>query len=513
MAMALAGCLSGGEPPSGRQLTNDLDLMLLDYGAPLPRAELTTAVLAVRWASQSQAPGLYLLEDRGPSETLLEKLLVPGWAHVTYGPPCHCMFPIDSRGRMFAESYTSSDRPTLLRVDLVTGERLDLGARQFELSPSGRRLVLVESPVVFSGERPPSSIELEDEDGRALWSGQGFGPRFVGEDLYFWDSGRRLMRVLVSGSAEVAREDVDSFEVQETTRGPLVIISSAEADEGRRWVLDPRTMEENPIPAGGLGYFSDDGEWILIWDWENAVRFTLHHPASQASETFDLAENDVVPGWRPGRHEIWLSGSARTWVKRPGEAMVEVDRQAYSFQLAQPYRAGGNTNFSGDGRFWFTAEPGPAQNRWDIFVGPADDPGGPRFAVNPSGSGSYGYWSVGGGDMLVEAWYIASAGRSDFVLVNPETGQMRTVGQAGRVLRAAGRRALALQRLIDGAGDLTVIDLDAGETTLLAENVVAAVAVPTRPDDDALAPGTRVVFMVRHRFGSPYDGLWITTLP
>jgi hypothetical protein len=49
-------------------------------------------------------------------------------------------------------------------------------------------------------------------------------------------------------------------------------------------------------------------------------------------------------------------------------------------------------------------EPGPAgEGRADIFVGSADDPEGPRVPVNPSGTGSFGFWEVLDRQMLFEA--------------------------------------------------------------------------------------------------------------
>ena len=69
-----------------------------------------------------------------------------------------------------------------------------------------------------------------------------------------------------------------------------------------------------------------------------------------------------------------------------------------------------------------------------------------------------------------------------------------------------------------GTGDLCLIDLATGAQTLLAENVYAA-AVDTGihadvpAGTDALAPGTRIAFLVRNRMDSPYDGVWVAELP
>jgi hypothetical protein len=68
------------------------------------------------------------------------------------------------------------------------------------------------------------------------------------------------------------------------------------------------------------------------------------------------------------------------------------------------------------------------------------------------------------------------------------------------------------------AGDLTLIDLDSAAQTMLAENVYAAAVDPGTtaklpPDADRLSPGTRIGFLMRSRLESPYDGLWVATLP
>jgi hypothetical protein len=63
-----------------------------------------------------------------------------------------------------------------------------------------------------------------------------------------------------------------------------------------------------------------------------------------------------------------------------------------------------------------------------------------------------------------------------------------------------------------------LVDLASGEQTMLAENVYAAAVDPGKTADvpmdaDRLAPGTRVAFLTRSRLESPYDGLWVATLP
>jgi hypothetical protein len=63
-----------------------------------------------------------------------------------------------------------------------------------------------------------------------------------------------------------------------------------------------------------------------------------------------------------------------------------------------------------------------------------------------------------------------------------------------------------------------LIDLATGVQTLLAQDVYAAAVDPgihayVAPGTDALAPGTRIAFLVRNRMDSPYDGIWVAELP
>jgi hypothetical protein len=80
-------------------------------------------------------------------------------------------------------------------------------------------------------------------------------------------------------------------------------------------------------------------------------------------------------------------------------------------------------------------------------------------------------------------------------------------------------RALTLLNWISSAatGDLTLIDFDTGATTVLAENVSQIVLQPpaetTGLSGDPLAPGLDVAFVVHDLLDSPYDGVWVATLP
>jgi hypothetical protein len=124
-------------------------------------------------------------------------------------------------------------------------------------------------------------------------------------------------------------------------------------------------------------------------------------------------------------------------------------------------------------------------------------------------------WPLADGRLVVEA-RITNEKRSDIYLVDPAARTTRQLGHSGNVVATGATRILVfLDWLIGGgSGALTLIDLETGARTLLAENVHhVAVEKSASPGVDALAPGTRIAYVSRHRIESPYDGLWVAHLP
>jgi hypothetical protein len=154
-----------------------------------------------------------------------------------------------------------------------------------------------------------------------------------------------------------------------------------------------------------------------------------------------------------------------------------------------------------------------------IHVGPADDPTAPVFPIQPAGTWLGALWETEAGGLLVGA-YTFDPNRQELSLVDPATGASRAIASGGHVLELGHGRALALVswESTRRVGDLVLVDLATGEQTLLAENAYAAAVDPgvsadVAPDADRLRSGTRVAFLTRSRFESPYDGLWMATLP
>ena len=174
--------------------------------------------------------------------------------------------------------------------------------------------------------------------------------------------------------------------------------------------------------------------------------------------------------------------------------------------------AGSSPVFTPDGRFRLVAAGDFGKP--SVYLQSADDDTAPPLRLNPDGTGLAGLWPLVDGRLLVEAW-INDGRRNDIYLVDPAAGVTRSVASTGHVLATGRDRFLALQHVVlaDGSGDLTSIDYATGTETLIAENVHSVAVDSSTVPDDALAPGTRVVYLVRNRIASPYDGCWTIDLP
>jgi hypothetical protein len=80
------------------------------------------------------------------------------------------------------------------------------------------------------------------------------------------------------------------------------------------------------------------------------------------------------------------------------------------------------------------------------------------------------------------------------------------------VLAAGQTRLLANLHVNDSRGDLTAVDLATGQPTRLAAEFTMAAAVE-RAGADAVAPGAHVAYQFQARFVSPFDGIWVATIP
>ena len=213
--------------------------------------------------------------------------------------------------------------------------------------------------------------------------------------------------------------------------------------------------------------------------------------------------------WRHGHDEVWLqadldAGGTAVWRWRPGEqpAHVADGGLAMSFDLsANIYTYAGEpfiehsfpgAPFTPDGELWLSREPEGV-----VAIRSVDDAAFAPFALNPIGTGVSGYVPLPDGRGISEV-YTTYPFHCDISLVDPRPRTSTLLASTGYVVRVGAGRILALLNWVKGSvsGDLTLIDVDTGAQTLLAENVFA-VAVEQRPGEvDHLAPGARVAYLV-----------------
>jgi hypothetical protein len=368
------------------------------------------------------------------------------------------------------------------------------------------------------------------------------GATFIGEDFYYSSVGPNwgIYRIKPSSAPErlVAASTPVAFTPILSDGPPQLLLFLVTGSGLAPFALfDTEALVSSSLPPEkGSAQFlsvSSDGHWLLfesvqasstttgpteeytlfLFDWTTGAYQTLN--AASVGQPIGAWSGGLC-AWRPGHAELWVS----TW---PNGLMIWKPDRSLTAGGANPfywYEEEGSRSrslFTPDGRHWFSFAVG--DHAIMAFVGSADDPSGPVFPLNPRGTDTSGYRQTSDGQLLVDAHLLASE-RSDLYLVNPDTGASRAIGSNGHVLALGQTRALALLdwQFSTFTGTLTLIDLVTGGQTMLAENVYAVAIDPGKsaevpPGTDSLAAGTGVAFLKRNRIPSPYDGLWMATLP
>jgi hypothetical protein len=513
-----AACLPTGDPPVGRQVIVGRDRVL---SAVLPARSPDDGVLRLLISRPNVGvydSQLYIVSVPDAGGAPRERLLLE------HGPGGGCglqCFQVDSRGRLLlqvADDPSGATQKWIL-IDPDTGDVLALRDR-VDLSPSGQRLA-------STRYGPPQDIELRESDDRTTALTDVSYGSFVGEDFYYLDLAARLLRVPPGGSPELVREGITSFSALDATQGPPLMMLWTSSDDplvrGPISLFDPVTLQEQPLGtlADRFISVSPDRRWLLLRgrDDTNYAAFSVLEIATGAEDAFELTgQPGSQPEWRPGTAEIWMGTFANvnvnangtgTFIKRPG--MPALILSATAVQMPEGYSRA--SYFTRDGRYWFSWEFLGGGEKPGLRVGLADDPNGALFDLTPPETMAYGYRQLVDGRLLIEAFYTVSE-RSDIYVIDPATGASQRLGEQGRVVEVGDRRVLASLHQIDGYGDLTTIDLDSGRSTLLAAEFAQFAFVERQGADPDLAkPGATVVFQFRARFASPYDGIWVTTLP
>jgi hypothetical protein len=546
VAALLAACLPTGGPPSGQHVVHDRTLSGVYVTASevdgVPSHVLATGPLRqanelcqlqpagqVSLADVFQFPVLeghtaVRLEDQEP---ITKDFLLEGGDIAKY------RFATDRRGRLLYLTCSPSLGLAAWRFDWRTASAGYLG-RGYVLSPGRTR---VYGSTLFELDVGPTLLGSIDGT-------------FVGEDFYY---------VSLSNIAEFDHTNLGRSKPGTT---PEILLSSTgriglAAIEGDRpqilvclysaspWdsacgsgfvpfaLLDSHELTTSVLPLRPvqLAFISasSDGHWLL---------FTSPDPNVQGGPVskFDLLLFDWTTGaiektgpdlfdgllpiseggeWRPGRQELWFNfyeivTNFGLWKAGSG----------FRLMAGVPARVtelpdGRISMFTRDGAYWFSW--GNALRT--AYVGPADDPTAPTFPLHPDGTILEALWEIGDGRLLVGS-STTDPNRQEIAVVDPLARTSRVVASGGHVIALGQGRALVILdwETTRGAGNLTLVDLASGETTLLAENVYAAAVDPgttadVPPGADRLAVGTGVAFLTRSRLESPYDGLWVARLP
>jgi hypothetical protein len=506
-----AACVPRGDPPPGRQVV--ADRISLPFQIAPDNGDGVTRILFVRPGQATGSIDLYVLAVDAAGAPPVEHLLAAGVFGDTGGCPIggQVCLTSDAHGRLlvFEAGDPDPNQTRLSRIDPVTGARTDLGlARFYQLSPTGQQLLVY-------ANAPDAMSVLYDADDRATPIDTSAGGSFAGEVFYYVTAQHEAMRLAPGGTPERLATNVETAAPQVAGGRVLVVLgrTTGEPFVSTYALLDTATMQETASPLGTTPFqLSPDGRWLVTTDYM-AETITLTDWRTGAQDLFRPQPFPHGYGyqWRPGHTEMWVpndqSGPSTTWILRPGQDPAEVPGIAASLSNLQANGPG--SMFTPDGVYWFSQAD--ALSNQGLLVGRADDPAGPRFQLTPPHALEDGYWPLPDGRLVVKAWTKTPELEGIYV-VDPATGDTRVMGEEGVLLGVGRTRLLANQHVLHGEGDLTVFDLGTGQgTTMAAEFGMAAVVQPQ--GDDAVPPGAPMAFRFQARFPSPYDGIWLTTVP
>jgi hypothetical protein len=556
----LVGCLPVGDPPAGHQVFVDRTLTGVFLSPSetdnTPSHLFATGPLRNPPSSyplsfQPMLADLYTFPDPNPAasagglatmQPVLENDYIPSANPVDY------VSATDILGRLLVVEFNPITPQMsgfqVWRFDPVSGSRAFLAnanvvnGESFLLSPGRTRGYVYQNG---------SATEFELDDQRSFASINGAA--FIGEDFYYLVyqyedatsstsyarfAGTNIYRIRPSAQPELllASAGEMTFEVISGDRVPQLLLSlNTDGGLSPFALLDTETLVTTSLPRErGQASFvstSSDGHWLAFSttipsaDPEQPQNYGLFLYDWTAREyaTLDAAHLGLsLPAameWRPGRAELWIyafSNNLAVW--RPDASLKKGIQATPTLYARAP--DGNRSIFTRDGRHWFSTD---GNDRPTISVGSADNPTGPRWPLNPLGTVTTSHWETDDGRVLFGAWTI-DENRKDYYLVDADAGTSYAVASAGHLIALGHTRALALLNweVSRAIGDLTLIDLASNEKTLLAEDVYAVdvdrgKSADVPPGTDVLAPGTRVAYLMRNRLASPWDGLWVASLP
>jgi hypothetical protein len=541
LLMLAAGCLPRGPAPMGQHLLTTRDEAAAELLPTRPGQPRRVAV----WQEGADGYGddLYVAElsptGVGPLRLLADKVDLLASSRVCDPQGYDCQLSVDQRGRILLRAGTPQREesgalpPTALyRVDLATGSREDLGVvSNFEPSPGGARLLI---PTDQGG-----TYRVIDADGQETVVQHAFDHHLIGDSLFYLADGDTppardgsepppgVLKVLLPDrTATRLAEPVSHFELHLTSNGPVVILIRpipGSQDSSSYVLLDPITFQETPLDSlpprrTDLDLSPDGLRVVLATRPEDAPlkRFHFIDRQTGASDSFGLdaaSSYKAIPVyWRPGRAGAWIVSQGHAWAWRAGGALSKIDSIPAFFPMSRPDLA---SPFTDDGAHCLLYGPAGADlgNEYiPIFLADADAPDGPRLRLNPPGTGLKDV-AVLDEDHLLVSTFTTFTERRDLQVFDTRTGVMRPVASGGVALATDSQRALAMLRVVERpwSGDLTLIDIASGAHTVLGENVTWSLLEGERAAP--LGSGARVIFVVRGALASPYDGVWMATLP
>jgi len=508
---ATAACLPRGTPPAGRQLITDrgaslaalvppngdglLRILVMRPGATTDSADLSVVTLD---ADNQRSPERLLISDIDP----VSSVNCPGGV-----APCS----FDDSGRV--QVFKKSGGP--IWVDAVTGEIFDVPP--VDPRPTGQPYFTSDatqtSGTFHDGRGGTMPIQLAPPD----YSGPAFPPFTVsGSDFYYVDPQHNLIDIPPSDVPEQVATGVTYYNFWTTSDGPLLVLTRRTADGtgSQSSIGDPRLGMETVLPFDAYGAsLSPNGRWVLGRPDNQQNQYTFFDRSSGAQSTVTLGDPSSYVQWRPGTSEAWVTSvstsdnSPTVWVLNPDAPAVSVP----GARMSGLATVGAGGAFTADGKYWFSTTSSIDSLTAVIGVGTADDPTGPRYDLNPPGTNVYQSWYLPDGRFLTTNW-PSDTSRADANLLDPRTGEARTLGRRGVVAGVGQTRFMGMFHVYQSRGDLVAGGFDSADSTVLApEFTVRAFAEPQGAD--LLAPGTRIVYQFQARAASPYDGIWVTECP
>src|SRR3569623_540438 len=554
-AVSTTGCLPRGPAPACRRLLDDGTAYSVRFvagptGSP---ARLGTTKLT------NAGPGpfsVYAFHEPSTGEDLgRETFLIDRVDDLATDDRCRydCSPSTDGQGRFFVDRdqfVTSSDGvatndSSVARLDPVTDVAEDLGAESNLLGTfaQGAAFAYTVSTTLYVRDLEQRETRFQRLQGP---------PAILNDGLYFAardessstiQSTRDRLTAPPFDVPEALASGISAFTTFQADVPLPVLCRTMPGDTGCAWsVLDPDTREEQSLPAatGSVRSISPSGRFLFMVrvpdlssgppapptniDAPSAetpgdqIAISLFDRALGTSQSATLAELSASY-WRPGHDALrcvaTAPGEPRSslwrWVPAGDPAAVLPGQ----YPVIPITSDAGQWPFTRDGQFLLTFDGTSQTDKPTIVLRDAGAPTTALMVLNPTGTGVHDVRQLPDGRLIVSDW-ITDANQADIYLVDGAAGTMSPLAHGGNVVAAGATRVEApLDWVVaGGAGSLSLIDLATGASTLLAENVHAVdVEAPGGPGVYRLAPGTRVAYISRNRVASPYDGLWLVSLP